>query len=124
MTKMELFLILFPVDYLKEVLIPETNKLLKHPMYLGEFIRWLGCWFYMGFWVVISNRRNGWSTTEPTMSEGVPIIKKYMLRTRFEVTLSSLRYKDRKDVEYNDGFFHMCQIEEARNMDMAEEFNS
>ena len=58
------------------------------------------------------------------MSEGVPIIKKYMLRTRFEVTLSSLRYKDRKDVEYNDGFFHMCQIEEARNMDMAEEFNS
>ena len=51
MTKLELFLILFPVDHLKEVLVPETNKLLKHPTYLGEFIRWLRCWLCMGFWV-------------------------------------------------------------------------
>ena len=43
MTNLEFFLILFPVDYLKEILIPEINKLLKHPMELGEFIRWLGC---------------------------------------------------------------------------------
>ena len=49
MTKLEIFLILFPVDYLKEVVIPETNKLFKHPMYRGEFIQWLGCWLYMGF---------------------------------------------------------------------------
>ena len=26
---------LYPVDYLKELLIPEINKLLKHTMYLG-----------------------------------------------------------------------------------------
>ena len=58
MTKLELFLILFPVDYLKEILFPESNKLLKHPMELGEFIRCLGCWFYMGCWVGIPNRRN------------------------------------------------------------------
>ena len=48
MTKLELFLILFPFDYLKEVLVPEMNKLLKHSTDLGEFIRWIGCWFYMG----------------------------------------------------------------------------
>ena len=35
MTKLELFLILFPVDYLKDIPIPETNKILKHPMELG-----------------------------------------------------------------------------------------
>ena len=35
MTKLELFLVLFPVDYLKEILVPKTNKLLKHPMDLG-----------------------------------------------------------------------------------------
>ena len=33
--KLDIFLILFTVDYLKEVLIPETNKILKHPMELG-----------------------------------------------------------------------------------------
>ena len=48
MIKLELFLILFTVDYLKEILIPETNKILKHPIGLGEFIQWMGCWFYMG----------------------------------------------------------------------------
>ena len=48
MTKLKLFLVLFTVEYLKEVLIPETNKLLKHPMEPGKFIRRLGCWFYMG----------------------------------------------------------------------------
>ena len=46
-TKLELFLVLFPVEYLLTVIIPETNKDLNHPMDLGEFIRWLGFWFYM-----------------------------------------------------------------------------
>ena len=51
MTKLELFLILFPVDYLKEILNPEINNVLKQPMELGEYIRWLGCWFFMSCWV-------------------------------------------------------------------------
>ena len=29
---LEQFLILFPVGYLKEILIPEINKLLKYPI--------------------------------------------------------------------------------------------
>ena len=48
MKKLELFLILFPVKYLKAIIIPKTNRLLKHPMVLGQFIQWMGCWFYMG----------------------------------------------------------------------------
>ena len=60
MTKLELFLILFPVDYIKGILTPKIYKLLKHPMDPGEFIWWLGCWFYMGCWVGITNRRNWW----------------------------------------------------------------
>ena len=121
MTKSELFLILFPVDYLKDILIPEMNKLMKHPMDLGGFIRWLGCWFYMVCWVGILNRSNWWSTEEPKMSGGAPFrLNKYMSRTRFEGILGSLRYTDKKDVEYYDGFFHMRQIEEAWNLNMAE----
>ena len=42
MTKLELFLVLFPVEYLSTVLISETNKELDQPMDLGEFIHWLG----------------------------------------------------------------------------------
>ena len=46
-----------------------------------------------------------------------------MSRKSLEGILSSLRYTDIKDVEYNNGLFHMRQMEEAWNMNMAEEFN-
>ena len=60
----------------------------------------------MGCWVGIFNRRNWWSTSDMTMYEGATfIINNNMSRTWFEGILSSLRYTDRKDVEYIDGFF-------------------
>ena len=43
MKKLELFLILFSADYLKEILIPKMNKIIKYPMDLGEFIMRLVC---------------------------------------------------------------------------------
>ena len=75
----------------------------------------------MGFWVVILNRMNWWSTVDPTMYGGVTFkIINYMSRTRFEGIIGYLYYTDKKDVEYYDGFFHMRQIEEAWNLNMAE----
>ena len=76
-----------------------------------EFIRRLGCWFYMGFWVVISNSRNWWLTVEPKMSGGTPLrINKYMTSTGFEGILVYLRYTYQKDVGYYDEFFHMRKM--------------
>ena len=96
MTKLELFLILFLVEYLKEILIPKTNNILKHKMDPGKFIHCLGCWFYMSLWVRVSNRRNWWSTTKLKMSEGVPFrLNNYMSRTRLEGILGYLRYTDK-----------------------------
>ena len=48
-----MFITLFTVDYLKDILIPEMNKLMKHPMDLEYSIWWMGCWFYIGFLVGI-----------------------------------------------------------------------
>ena len=62
----------------------------------GEFICWLGFWFYMGCWVGISNRKNWWSTSEPKFSEDAPFRpNKYMSSTTFEGILGSLRYTDK-----------------------------
>ena len=67
MKKLELFLVLFPVEYFSTVLISETNKELDQPMDLGEFIHWLGCWFYMACWVGIYSPRDWWSTSDPSI---------------------------------------------------------
>ena len=96
MEELVMFLILPPVNDLKEILVHKINKLIKHTMDLGEFIIWLGCWFYISCWVGISIQRNWWSTSEPKISEGAPFrINKYMSRTRFEGILSSLCYTDK-----------------------------
>ena len=124
MTKLYIVLIIFPVEYLKELITPKTTKLLKNPMNLGEFIPWLECWFYMDFWVRISNRKNWWPTAEPKMYESAPLrLNTHTSRTRFEGIIYSLRYKDRNYVKYNDGFFNMHLMGEAQNRNTAEEFN-
>ena len=80
---LELFLILFPVDYIKDILISDMENILKHPMDPGEFIWLIGCSFYIGCWAVILNRSNWWSISAPTMSGGAPLrLNKYMSRTR------------------------------------------
>ena len=48
MKKLELFIILFLVYYLEEMIFPETNKILKYPIYPGEYIWGIGCWLCMG----------------------------------------------------------------------------
>ena len=51
---------------------------------------------------------------EPIISEGVPFrLNKYISSNIFEGILLSLCYKNKKDVEYNDVFFHMSQMEQV-----------
>ena len=54
---------------------------------------------------------------------GGTTVNKYIPSTRIERIFWSLSYTDKEYVEYYDGFFHMPQIEEAWNLNMAEEFN-
>ena len=46
-----------------------------------------------------------------------------MSRSRFEGILEYPCYTDQNIIEYYNGFFHMRKIEEARKLNMAEEFN-
>ena len=41
----------------------------------------------------------------------------------FGVIIASLSYIDREDVECNDGFFQIRQMEEAWKINIANEFN-
>ena len=65
MSLLQLFLIIFPEDYLEKVFIPETNKGMSVPMDIQEFIKWVGCWLYMACWVGIESCWDWWSTTIP-----------------------------------------------------------
>ena len=58
------------------------------------------------------------------MSEGPTLtLNKYRSSTRFEGIILPLCHIYILYAEYYDGFFHMRQMEEACNINMAEEFN-
>ena len=65
MIKIDIFLVLFPVGYLKTILVPEKNKVLKDPLDLSS-------WLYMACWVGISERSDWWSVTPEVMHIGAP----------------------------------------------------
>ena len=67
MSKLELLLVFSPVGYINTILIKETNKVLKDPLELGQFMRGFGCWFYMACWVGIPERCDWWSVTTPVI---------------------------------------------------------
>ena len=77
----ELFLVLFPVVYLNTILILEANNSLNDPLDLGDFIRWVGCGFYMDCWVRILERNDWCSVTLPVIHRGYPFcLNIYMSR--------------------------------------------
>ena len=55
---LEFFLIFYPCDYIKLVLIPQTNKHLAHgDMEFSEYLRFVGCWLYMACFEGVVDRR-------------------------------------------------------------------
>ena len=56
------------------------------------------------------------------MNKGAPFrLHHIMSRTRFDGIIGSIWYNN-KEVQYQDGFFHMLQLEEAWNQNMADQF--
>jgi Transposase IS4 len=117
MSNLELFQLLFPMEYVESVIIVETNKMLRlGPLSKREFFVWIGLWFYMSCFEGV-DRRDWWAKTEPNMEGGAPFrFNDYMTRNRFNDILQSLEYTNRTaPTTYKDPFFLMRQMEEAWN---------
>ena len=97
MSLIRFFFVMFPEEYLEQVLIPGTNKGLIVPMDIQYFIKWVGFWIYMACWVVIESRRCWWSTTTSSMAKGAPFrINCIMSCNRFDSIISYFRFTNRE----------------------------
>ena len=113
---------MFPEDYLAELLIIDTKKGLSLPMDIQEFIKWVGCWLYMECWVGIESARDWCSTTTQSMAKGAPFrINHIMSCNRFDSILSANSFTN-TELTHEYGFLNMCQLEEAWNENMAQQF--
>ena len=55
MSRLDMFLIIISMNFIEDTVIKTTNEQLDVPMTIQEYIKWVGCWLYMSFWVGISN---------------------------------------------------------------------
>ena len=70
MDELALFRMCFPEKWVRETLIPATNKEIEgDPLSLSEFYVFLGCHFFMACFEGISNRRLWWSTKPISIEE-------------------------------------------------------
>ena len=79
MANVEVFLVLFHVGYLNNILILDTKYFINYTLDLGGFMKWVGFWVYMACWFGIAVRREWWSVTIPVMHIGYPFwLNQYM----------------------------------------------
>ena len=76
MSCFDFFMKLYVMEYIKDVVIPETNKRLNSAMNLSEYFFVIGCPFIMSCYVGHSVRKlflkvpiTCWKTTESTISK-------------------------------------------------------
>ena len=117
------FKILFPLDYLKQVIIPQKNKKLKEPTDVYDLLRFIVCCFYMVCWEGIPSRHSWWSVTTTDIFHGSHfLLNEYISRNSFDDILGALRYTN-EEVHYTDTFLKMRQMEKLWNKNMEGKLN-
>lgn len=126
MTILSLFMLLFPLTYLHEVLLVELNKNLQQQGQracgFGEFLRFFGIWFYMSSFKGFT-REQYWTSKEIDQFDGAPVrFHEWMSKRRFDMLLGCLDYTNRQRPAYKDKFHGIRQLIEAWNENMAAKF--
>jgi len=111
-----------PKEFIEETIIPATNERLHHPLYYGEFLRWLGLWFLMAT-TEGNNRHDFWSSSNVDRFKGAPFrLNDLMSRDRFDQILGALAFNSTARPSYPDKFWEVRDLLESWNDNMANEF--
>jgi hypothetical protein len=122
----EVFEHLFPSEFLTTTILHQTNLSLRYikkpPLSYGEFLRWIGLWFFMAT-TAFQDHREFWSSSQVSELEGVPFrLNKYMSRTRFEDILQCLCFTKKDPPPFRDPFWQIRDLISAWNENMESNF--
>ncbi|KAL7462616.1 hypothetical protein ACHAXS_004556 [Conticribra weissflogii] len=122
MFRFAVFRMCMPEDFLKTVLIPETNKHLEgDKLTLSELYKWLGCRFFQACFVGVSSQTAWWSAKEIDKFEGAPFrLNDVMSWSRFNAIDKAIRYTNQPaPTDFEDKFHDVRQMIDAFNNHMA-----
>jgi hypothetical protein len=124
-TKLDMFLLFFPYEYLEDVIVKETSKALvdqaHQPMTYGEFIRFLGCILFMSCFSGV-DRTDFFSSDPITMEKGAPYrLTQFMAGYRFQQIMSCLTVTTNKPNQ-GDRFWEARELIDKWNRNMQETY--
>lgn len=123
-TWLELFFLLFPITWFRNVLIPKTNENLKSDVSFGEMLRYIGLRLRMASVGGAFKKDDYWSTREfDGEDEACPYnFRQYMSKTRFDSITSGLFFTDAPKPTFVDKFWEVRQMIDEWNKNMAAVF--
>ena len=125
MDELELFLLSFPIDYIRDVVLPETNKNIANPVDMREFFRFLGCLLFIACHPGVGDRDLWWSNKPISPRDGAPFrLNAYMSKNRFKDIMNAIRYTNKEQPEYHDKFHDVRQMQDAWNDHMTAHYFS
>ena len=105
MSRLDLFIKLYFMEYIKDVFIPETNKHINLAMNLSEFFRVIGCCLIMACYVGHSVR-DLFLKDSITPQKGAPIRLNHIISGRHLDNITQVMpYTNLAIPEFNDPFF-------------------
>jgi hypothetical protein len=122
LTPLQLFQFFFPINHIKEVILPIINASVSPEVTYGEFLCYLGLWFLMAT-TYTSDRRQFWSKEEANPWSDAPYrFNQYMSCNRFDLITSTLQSTNVPSTAYKDPFYPIRQLIGAWNDNMTEVF--
>ena len=127
LSTMDVFLLFFPTDFIKTVVLPAMNRSLTASRYketnYGEFIKFIGIILFMSTYDGCS-RHDWWSSQPISIEYGAPYrLHQFMSGKRFHVLNQALTFTDMPTPTYLDKFYPVRQMIDAFNANMARKFH-
>ena len=113
-----LFLMTFPLTYIKNTLHSTMNKSLpsKDKMFLRKYIQWPGITFFMACFEEVLNRKQWFSKEPPKRDSSAPFhCNDWMSSKQYEQIMQAHWFTYHDPPEFEDKFFKICQLPEAWN---------
>ena len=112
MTELSLFKIVFPVQWVRGVLVTATiEENSGDEITLQDFYVYLGCYLFMACFEEISDRILWWSPKPASIQEGPPFrLKKYMSLRWFISITSAVRFTNKPSPSFLDRFHDVRQM--------------
>ena len=116
----QVWMFLFPMECLKDVVIPMTNQHLGRELTLHEMVCFIGVLSFMACYQGVSDRMWWWIRTEVDMKEGEPYrLNQFMSLNRFEEIPENLLLTDVPPPPYMDPFHKVRQLISSWNDNMS-----